>query len=412
MTRCPHNLGGSTSPNNFKMRWRWATLSSVLIAVRPVDASYISKSPQTIEPTRAAVAMNHLLGISPRITDAPVPDPRSLVGRAGALERESNTCGFYSDGYPLLCYTSTATCAFESKFAACCDRGTTCSSIFTGCYPFSDSLKGSCASDKLKTQPQMACCFDSSVPNCVLHTLLISSTSLGIWGCATTTTGETIYSTKPVDKTSSDSTSPSMSASKSTSSSTSRTTSFTSETSAKSSTDNNDGEKKSNTGAIVGGVVGGVGGAAILGAAIFFFMRSRKKKSVDSGSATAATSQPVFQQYQQSPLPGQGSPLGYHPQAGSPVYDPNTAYKHYQGSPQPYPQPSQSPFDPHRSGHQSWGQPSPGLTSSPSPLGSPNPVSPTATTPGPTTMEQQHGQPVELAESNAVGTSANRAEMA
>ncbi|KGQ10545.1 hypothetical protein BBAD15_g4115 [Beauveria bassiana D1-5] len=294
------------------MRWRWATLSSVLIAVRPVDASYISKSPQTIEPTRAAVAMNHLLGISPRITDAPVPDPRSLVGRAGALERESNTCGFYSD----------------------------------------------------------------------------------------------------VDKTSSDSTSPSMSASKSTSSSTSRTTSFTSETSAKSSTDNNDGEKKSNTGAIVGGVVGGVGGAAILGAAIFFFMRSRKKKSVDSGSATAATSQPVFQQYQQSPLPGQGSPLGYHPQAGSPVYDPNTAYKHYQGSPQPYPQPSQSPFDPHRSGHQSWGQPSPGLTSSPSPLGSPNPVSPTATTPGPTTMEQQHGQPVELAESNAVGTSANRAEMA
>ncbi|KAH8715151.1 hypothetical protein HC256_004003 [Beauveria bassiana] len=97
MTRCPHNLGGSTSPNNFKMRWRWATLSSVLIAVRPVDASYISKSPQTIEPTRAAVAMNHLLGISPRITDAPVPDPRSLVGRAGALERESNTCGFYSD---------------------------------------------------------------------------------------------------------------------------------------------------------------------------------------------------------------------------------------------------------------------------------------------------------------------------
>ncbi|KAM0670582.1 hypothetical protein ACQRIU_000977 [Beauveria bassiana] len=268
------------------MRWRWATLSSVLIAVRPVDASCISKSPQTIEPTRAAVAMNNLLGISPRITDAPVPDPRSLVGRAGALERESNTCGFYSDGYPLLCYTSTAT------------------------------------------------------------------------------------------------------------------------------TDNNDGEKKSNTGAIVGGVVGGVGGAAILGAAIFFFMRSRKKKSVDSGSATAAASQPMFQQYQQSPSPGQGSPLGYHLQAGSPVYDPNTAYKHYQGSPQPYPQPSQSPFDPHRSGHQSWGQPSPGLTSSPSPLGSPNPVSPTTTTPGPTTMEQQHGQPVELAESNAVGTSANRAELA
>ncbi|KAM3535065.1 hypothetical protein MY4038_001641 [Beauveria bassiana] len=360
------------------MRWRWATLSSVLIAVRPVDASYIYKSPQTIEPTRAAVAMNHLLGISPRITDAPIPDPRGLVGRAGALERESNTCGFYSDGTLSLLHV-----VLQRK-------------------PDNNGLLASGPNPR----------FDSSVPNCVLHTLLISSTSLGIWGCATTTTGETIYSTKPVDKTSSDSTSPSMSASKSTSSSTSRTTSFTSETSAKSSTENNDGEKKSNTGAIVGGVVGGVGGAAILGAAIFFFMRSRKKKSVHSGSATAATSQPVFQQYQQSPSPGQGSPLGYHPQAGSPVYDPNTAYKHYQGSPQPYPQPSQSPFDPHRSGHQSWGQPSPGLTSSPSPLGSPNPVSPTATTPGPTAMEQQQGQPVELAESNAVGTSANRAELA
>ncbi|KAK8143162.1 hypothetical protein G3M48_007625 [Beauveria asiatica] len=295
------------------MRWRWATLSSGLLAVRPVDGSYISKPPQTVEPTRAAVATNRLLGISPRITDAPIPDPRSLVGRAGALERESNTCGFYSD----------------------------------------------------------------------------------------------------VAKTSFDSTSPSMSASKSTTSSTSRTTSFTSETSANNSTDNNNnGEKKSNTNAIVGGVVGGVGGAAILGAAIFFFMRSRKKKSVDSGSGTAAASQPVFQQHQQSPSPGQGSPLGHYPQAGSPVYDPSTAYKHYQGSPQPYPQPSQSPYDPHRSGHQSWGQPSPGLTSSPSPLGSPNPVSPTATTPGPTTVEQQKGQPVELAESNAIGTSANRAELA
>ncbi|KAM3454935.1 hypothetical protein MY3296_002717 [Beauveria thailandica] len=338
------------------MRWRWATLSSGLLAVRPVDGSYISKSPQTFEPTRAAVATNRLLGISPRITDAPIPDPRSLVGRAGALERESNTCGFYSDG------------------------------------TFS---------------------FDSSAPNCVLHTLLISSSSLGVWGCATTSTGETMYSTNPVAKTSFDSTSPSMSASKSTSSSTSRTTSFTSETSANNSTDNNNnGEKKSNTNAIVGGVVGGVGGAAILGAAIFFFMRSRKKKSVDSGSGTAAASQPVFQQHQQSPSPGQGSPLGHHPQAGSPVYDPSTAYKHYQGSPQPYPQPSQSPYDPHRSGHQSWGQPSPGLTSSPSPLGSPNPVSPTATTPGPTTVEQQKGQPVELAESNAIGTSANRAELA
>ncbi|KAM3486022.1 hypothetical protein MY8738_000773 [Beauveria namnaoensis] len=342
------------------MRWRWATLSSVLIAVRPVDASCISKSPQTIEPTRAAVAMNHLLGISPRITDAPVPDPRSLVGRAGALERESNTCGFYSDvRLPVAVLHIYSYVRIRVKVRSLLRSWHHLQQHIYGMLPILGFLER-----KLR------------------------------FGQAKDTASDGLLASSPNTRRQNE------------------LRNFTSETSAKSSTDNNDGEKKSNTGAIVGGVVGGVGGAAILGAAIFFFMRSRKKKSVDSGSATAAASQPMFQQYQQSPSPGQGSPLGYHLQAGSPVYDPNTAYKHYQGSPQPYPQPSQSPFDPHQSGHQSWGQPSPGLTSSPSPLGSPNPVSPTTTTPGPTTMEQQHGQPVELAESNAVGTSANRAELA
>ncbi|KAM3499760.1 hypothetical protein MY10362_007005 [Beauveria mimosiformis] len=359
------------------MRWRWATLSSGLLAVRPMDASYISKPPQTIEPRRAAVATNRLLGISPRITDAPIPDPPSLVGRAGALERESNTCGFYSDGTLSLLHVP-------------CRENLTIARL-----PLAVLYIYSYVRIRVKVRSVLRAWHHLQHIYGMLPIFGFVERKLR-FGQAKDTASDGLLASGPnprstpcVAKTSSD------------------------KTSANNSTDNNNnGEKKSNTNAIVGGVVGGVGGAAILGAAIFFFIRSRKKKSVDTGSATAAASQPVFQQHQQSPSPGQGSPLGYHPQAGSPVYDPNTAYKHYQGSPQPYPQPSQSPYDPHQSGHQSWGQPSPGLTSSPSPLGSPNPVSPSATTPGPTTAEQQKGQPVELAESNAVGTSANRAELA
>lgn len=62
----------------------------------PVMASRIPES--LAQPTYVAVASNHLVGISPRITAAPVADPRSLVGRANAFDRNPDTCGFYSDG--------------------------------------------------------------------------------------------------------------------------------------------------------------------------------------------------------------------------------------------------------------------------------------------------------------------------
>ncbi|KAJ4145509.1 hypothetical protein LMH87_004357 [Akanthomyces muscarius] len=387
----------------------WAVLGSVLVAIQPIAASHVPESPNNVEQTNAAVASNYLLGVSPRITDAPFPDPRSLAGRADAFDRNTDTCGFYSDGFPLRCFATTATCGYGSKFAACCAQGTTCSTFFTGCYGFTDALNGSCSSAKLKTEPQMACCYDRSTPNCVLHTLVVSSTSLGVWGCATTLTGETIYTTNPFLKTTSDSTSSSRTRSsstpQSTSTSTTTTTSASGSSTSSSAADKNSGiggEKKSNTGAIVGGVVGGVGALAIIGAAIFFFMRSRKKKSVDNSPNAAAAAQPMLHHPQQSPPPpGQGSPFGYHhPQGGSPAYDPNMAYQHYQGggSPQPYPPPSQSPYDPRQSGYAGWGQqPSPGAMGS---------TSPSHTASGP-----HHGPAVELSDSRATGTGGNRAEL-
>lgn len=76
----------------------WAVLGSVLVAIQPIAASHVPESPNNVEPTNAAVASNYLLGVSPRITDAPFPDPRSLAGRADAFDRNTDTCGFYSDG--------------------------------------------------------------------------------------------------------------------------------------------------------------------------------------------------------------------------------------------------------------------------------------------------------------------------
>ncbi|KAJ6785289.1 hypothetical protein PWT90_01089 [Aphanocladium album] len=396
----------------------------MLLAVQPITASYMPASPNSVEPTRAAVASDHLLGVSPRITEAPFPDPRSLVGRANAYDRDPNTCGFYSDGYPLLCYASTATCAYGSKYAGCCASGSTCSTIFTGCYGFSDVLDGSCKSENIVKQTQMACCFDRSAPYCVLHTLVSSSTTLGVWGCASTLTGERIQMTNPILKPSDDSSSTSRTR---TSSSSSRTTATSSSSSSHTSgavatdssaadSDSSSGEKKSNTGAIVGGVVGGIGGLAIIGAGIFFFLRSRKKESADSSPA-AAVAQPMLQHHQQSPPPGQGgAQYGYHPQGGSPVYDPNMAYQqNFQSPPQPYPPSQQSPYDPYQSGY-SWGQPSPGPSTSPGPLasttpGSLAPATPGPHSPGPAAAAPHHAPAVELSNSNAVGTTENRAEL-
>ncbi|ATY64030.1 hypothetical protein A9K55_004935 [Cordyceps militaris] len=187
------------------------------------------------------------------------------------------------------------------------------------------------------------------------------------------------------------------------------------------STSNDTGERKSSTGTIVGGVVGGVGGIAIFGAAIFLFMRNRKKRFGDKSPSALAAAQPMLHQDQQSPPPGQGSPFSYNPQSSpfgchsqreSPAYDPYTAYQHYHDKSRPYPQPPQSPYNPYFSG-QSWDQSSPGLTSS---LGAPSSTS--AGTPGSSTMKYHHigqnySQALELPQSNAIptGKSKNPAEL-
>ncbi|KAJ2973190.1 hypothetical protein NQ176_g6749 [Zarea fungicola] len=133
-----------------------AVVSSVLMAARPAAASYIPESPDSTQPTQVAIASDHLIGISPRVTDSPLLDPASLQGRADALGRNSDTCGFYSDGYPLRCYTSTATCIYGASFGGCCNVGTTCSSVYTACIGYSDVLKGSC-NPTLVTDPKVAC---------------------------------------------------------------------------------------------------------------------------------------------------------------------------------------------------------------------------------------------------------------
>lgn len=471
----------------------WAVLSSVLVAIQPVAASYIPESPNSVEPTNAAIASSYLLGVSPRITDAPLPEPHSLAGRADAFDRNTDTCGFYSDGawksldaffFGSLLSMVPLFFLVISCFVLKKRRGNRCGAFALISYPTydltmnrlpppvlcndgdvrvriqvcsllqtrhhlqhlfhrllrihrclerelllgeaqdgaSDGLLVSLAPSRTAKPGRrgngrrLTCTFsyDRSTPNCVLHTLLVSSTTLGVWGCATTLTGETLYTTNPFLKTTSDSTSSSRprssSTAKSTSTSTTTTTTPASESSTSTSTSSaadtssaSSGGKKSNTGAIVGGAVGGVGALAIIGAAIFFFMRGRKKNSVDSSPNAAAAAQPMLHHPQQSPPPpGQASPYGYHhPQGGSPVYDPNMAYQHHQGggSPQPYPPPSQSPYDPRQSGYAGWGaqQPAPGSTS---------PAAPSHAASG-----LHHGPAVELSDSRAVGTGGNRAEL-
>lgn len=79
-----------------------------------------------------------------------------------------------------------------------------------------------------------------------------------------------------------------------------------------SSGDNNNGSKnnggsKSNTGAIVGGVVGGVGGLALIGLAVFFFLRRRNPATGHEPVSQNAPPPAVY------PAPGmQQPPQGYY----------------------------------------------------------------------------------------------------
>ncbi|KAF3926465.1 Candidapepsin-4 [Arthrobotrys entomopaga] len=64
------------------------------------------------------------------------------------------------------------------------------------------------------------------------------------------------------------------------------------------------GSKKSNTGAIVGGVVGGIGGLALICAAVWFFLRSKKQKSGTNPATTTTGDHPPE-------LPAAGAAAGH-----------------------------------------------------------------------------------------------------
>jgi hypothetical protein len=132
-------------------------------------------------------------------------------------------------------------------------------------------------------------------------------------------------------------------------------------------TQGGDDGSSTNIGAIAGGAVGGVAGLALIGAAIFLYMRHKKKKVAAAGGIAAA---PMAQQ------PGQGPPANVGYNSGQPdyqhhygAYDPK-AYPQQQVSPGPYTPSAYSP-DYTQQQQPSWGHPSPSATNtSPAPANS------------------------------------------
>lgn len=72
-----------------------AVFSWVLLTIQPIAAYYVPESPNNVEPTSTVVAVNHLLGYSPRITDGPILNLRDTVDFD---EKRANTCGWNIDG--------------------------------------------------------------------------------------------------------------------------------------------------------------------------------------------------------------------------------------------------------------------------------------------------------------------------
>ena len=197
----------------------------------------------------------------------------------------------------------------------------------------------------------------------------MGNSRIGIWGCSEGTRGELLVTTNPA-----------IAPDGSTAASTTRTDSVATGNGATpvapsskgASTDGtvqggND-ESSTNIGAIAGGAVGGVAGLALIGTAIFLFMRRKKKQAAAAAGTTAA---PMAQQ------PSQGPPANaYGYNSGQPDYQ-----QHYGAyDPKAYPQQHVSPglyspsaYSPDYSQQQqpSWGHPSPSATNtSPAPANS------------------------------------------
>ena len=176
------------------------------------------------------------------------------------------------------------------------------------------------------------------------------------------------------------------------------------------------GESSTNVGAIAGGTIGGVGGLALIGAAIFLFMRHKKK---EAAASTAGTGQMSQQPHQHQP--GYGSPpannaYGFNnsqPGYNYGAYSPGSYPQQQQQQQQPqHQQGSSGPYSPsaysqgYGQPHQSWGYPSPtGMSTSPVQ------VSTASTSSPPVASKEPTSDATELPDSRPAGTTNNRAEL-
>lgn len=203
------------------------------------------------------------------------------------------------------------------------------------------------------TSTEAPYCNTISFPGNIMDVFCNNVNITGIQAALTTYRGEssrtffplTLTGNTPATTTSDDSTSASPTSSSSSSSSASSTGGNDSSGDNGSSGDNNNGSKnsggsKSNTGAIVGGVVGGVGGLALIGLAVFFFLRRRNPATGHEPVSQNAPPPVVY------PAPGmQQPPQGYYDPkfaaaTGQQPYPPNQQYGQQGFYP---PQPSVSP---------------------------------------------------------------------
>lgn len=183
------------------------------------------------------------------------------------------------------------------------------------------------------------------------------------------------------------------------------------------------GGSSTNVGAIAGGAVGGVAGLAIIGAAIFFWLRRKKKGKTASpeSSPSQAPSQtnphyPSSPPMTQTPASGAAYPSGVPSSAGgyngaySPqhAYDPHMSTYSQPGYPQgyqPFPPQGQYPaqYPPQQGVHPQYGY-GPSSTGSPPPLTTPSP-------PAGGYAPQPQQPATELQAVNPVGSQNNRAEL-
>ncbi|KAF7551955.1 hypothetical protein G7046_g7569 [Stylonectria norvegica] len=296
-----------------------------------------------------------LNGFTPKPTGIPA-GIHELFRRASTTSSDEtvlvapdNTCGYIS-GRPGAGYTcfGSATCVFYTSRAdrhgavACCN--TEVCNYRLSCIDYNDFYTSSKCDGGCEVDIYTLKCTETSASFCNtiafqggINDYWCNSVNISTAQSATTTyRGGDAREFTPLALTGTDSTDLTIVTSgSSTVPGPSATVTETSASATSTSDNNGGGSKKSNTGPIVGGVVGGVGGLALIGAAVFLFLRNKKKKDTTAAAAANTNAPPNYQQpppMQQQPGTGPG---GYNPvpqgQQTS-YYDPKT---------NPYPSPNQ-----------------------------------------------------------------------